>query len=197
VLVGEAIAGRRDEVFLVDKVLPHHATRTGTVRACQASLARLAVDHIDLYLLHWRGRVPLAETVAGFADLQAAGLIRYWGVSNLDVDDLIELTDVPGGDQAQTDQILYNLVRRGPEYALLPWLSAHGIPVMAYSPIEQGRLLGHPVLIEVAQRHSATPCPDRTGMGTGARRRQRHPAQRNTRPRPGQRRGAGDQSWPR
>jgi len=157
VLVGEAIAGRRDEVFLVDKVLPHHATRTGTVRACQASLARLAVDHIDLYLLHWRGRVPLAETVAGFADLQAAGLIRYWGVSNLDVDDLIELTDVPGGDQAQTDQILYNLVRRGPEYALLPWLSAHGIPAMAYSPIEQGRLLGHPVLIEVAQRHSATP----------------------------------------
>ena len=156
VLVGEAIAGRRDEVFLVDKVLPHHA-RTGTVRACQASLARLAVDHIDLYLLHWRGRIPLAETVAGFADLQAAGLIRYWGVSNLDVDDLIELTDVPGGDQAQTDQILYNLVRRGPEYALLPWLSAHGIPAMAYSPIEQGRLLGHPMLIEVAQRHSATP----------------------------------------
>jgi diketogulonate reductase-like aldo/keto reductase len=156
VLVGEAIAGRRDEVFLVDKVLPHHA-RTGTVRACQASLARLGVEHIDLYLLHWRGRIPLAETVAGFADLQAAGLIRYWGVSNLDVDDLIELTDVPGGDQAQTDQILYNLIRRGPEYALLPWLSAHGIPAMAYSPIEQGRLLGHPVLIEVAQRHSATP----------------------------------------
>jgi diketogulonate reductase-like aldo/keto reductase len=157
VLVGEAIAGCRDEVFLVDKVLPHHATRTGTVRACQASLARLAVDHIDLYLLHWRGQVPLAETVAGFADLQAAGLIRYWGVSNFDVDDLIELSAVPGGDQAQTDQILYNLVRRGPEYALLPWLSAHGIAAMAYSPIEQGRLLHHPGLIEVAQRHSATP----------------------------------------
>jgi diketogulonate reductase-like aldo/keto reductase len=156
VLVGEAIAGRRDEVFLVDKVLPHHATRTGTVRACQASLTRLAVDHIDLYLLHWRGRVPLAETVAGFADLQAAGLIRYWGVSNLDVDDLIELTDEPGGKQVQTDQILYNLSRRVPEYALLPWLSAHGIPAMAYSPIDQGRLLRHPLLIEVAQRHSAT-----------------------------------------
>lgn len=157
VLVGEAIAGHRDEVFLVDKVLPSHATRAGTVRACEASLARLGTDRIDLYLLHWRGGVPLAETVAGFVDLMERGLIRYWGVSNLDADDLSELLGVPGGDQMQTDQILYNLVRRGPEYDLLPWLSGRRIPIMAYSPIEQGRLLGHPALGEVARRHGATP----------------------------------------
>lgn len=157
VLVGEAIAGRRDEVFLVDKVLPRHATRAGTVRACEASLARLGTDRIDLYLLHWRGGVPLAETVAGFADLVERGLIRYWGVSNLDADDMAEMAGVPGGDQVQTDQILYNLVRRGPEHDLLPWLSGRRIPVMAYSPIEQGRLLGQPALGEVARRHGATP----------------------------------------
>ena len=157
VLVGEAIAGRRDEVFLVDKVLPTHATRAGTVRACEASLARLGTDRIDLYLLHWRGGVPLAETVAGFADLRERGLIRYWGVSNLDADDMVEMVGVPGGDQVQTDQILYNLTRRGPEYDLLPWLSERKIPTMAYSPIEQGRLLGHPALDEVARRHNATP----------------------------------------
>jgi len=157
VLVGEAIAGRRDEVFLVDKVLPHHATRAGTVRACEASLARLDTDRIDLYLLHWRGNIQLAETVAGFTDLLAAGLIRYWGVSNLDLDDTIELMSVPGGDQVQTDQILYNLARRGPEYSLIPWLAQRGIPIMAYSPIEQGRLLTQPALYEIARRHGATP----------------------------------------
>jgi diketogulonate reductase-like aldo/keto reductase len=157
VLVGEAIAGRRDEVFLVDKVLPHHATRTGTVRACEASLARLGTDRIDLYLLHWRGRIPFVETLAGFADLMAAGLIRYWGVSNLDLDDMLELTSLPGGDRCQTNQILYNLTRRGPEYDLIPWLFQQGTPIMAYSPIEQGRLLAHPVLYEVARRHNATP----------------------------------------
>jgi diketogulonate reductase-like aldo/keto reductase len=157
VLLGEAIAGRRDEVFLVDKVLPGHATRAGTVRACEASLARLGTDRVDLYLLHWRGNVPLAETVAGFADLMARGLIRYWGVSNLDADDMVELAGVPGGDKVQTDQILYNLTRRGPEYDLLPWLSDRRIPIMAYSPIEQGRLLGHPALDEVARLHDATP----------------------------------------
>nr|WP_211177129.1 aldo/keto reductase [Pseudonocardia acidicola] len=156
-LVGVAIAGRRDEVFLVDKVMPHHATRVGTVRACEASLARLGTDRIDLYLLHWRGRIPLIETLAGFADLMAAGLIRYWGVSNLDLDDMVELMGLPGGDRCQTDQILYNLTRRGPEYDLIPWLFRQNIPIMAYSPIEQGRLLGHPVLYEVARRHDATP----------------------------------------
>jgi diketogulonate reductase-like aldo/keto reductase len=102
-LVGEAIAGRRDDVFLVDKVLPHHATREGTVRACQASLDRLGVDHIDLYLLHWRGRIPLVETIAGFAELEQRGMIRHWGVSNLDTDDMTELSAVPGGDEVQTN----------------------------------------------------------------------------------------------
>jgi diketogulonate reductase-like aldo/keto reductase len=156
-LVGEAIAGRRSEVFLVDKVLPHHATRGGTLRACEASLGRLGVDYIDLYLLHWRGRIPFVETIEGFAELKLHGMIRYWGVSNLDIDDMIELSGVPGGDEVQTNQILYNLTRRGPEYALLPWLAQHGIPTMAYSPIEQGRLLEHPALQPIAQRHDATP----------------------------------------
>jgi diketogulonate reductase-like aldo/keto reductase len=157
VLVGEAIAGRRSEVFLVDKVLPHHATRQGTVRACEASLGRLGVDYIDLYLLHWRGRIPLVEPLEGFADLKRDGLIRHWGVSNFDIDDMIELSGIPGGDEVSTNQILYNLTRRGPEYALLPWLAQHGIPAMAYSPIEQGRLLDHPTLRPIAQRHNATP----------------------------------------
>jgi diketogulonate reductase-like aldo/keto reductase len=156
-LVGEAIAGRRSEVFLVDKVLPHHATREGTLRACEASLARLGLDQIDLYLLHWRGRIPLIETIEGFADLKQRGMIRYWGVSNFDADDMIDLSGVPGGDEVQTNQILYNLTRRGPEYALLPWLARHGIPTMAYSPIEQGRLLEYPVLQRIARRHDATP----------------------------------------
>lgn len=157
ILVGEAIAGRRSEVFIVDKVLPHHATREGTLRACVASLDRLGVDHIDLYLLHWRGAIPLAETVRGFADLKQRGLIHHWGVSNFDIDDMIELSRVAGGDGVQVNQILYNLTRRGPEYALLPWLAQQGIPAMAYSPIEQGRLLQHPALRPIAQRHDATP----------------------------------------
>ncbi|HTZ15753.1 MAG TPA: aldo/keto reductase [Mycobacterium sp.] len=157
VLVGEAIAGRRKEVFLVDKVLPHHATRAGTVRACEASLGRLGVDYLDLYLLHWRGSIPLVETIQGFAELKREGKIRHWGVSNLDLDDMVELTAVPGGDEVQTNQILYNLTRRDPEYALLPWLAQHGIPTMAYSPIEQGRLIESPTLQPIAQRHNATP----------------------------------------
>jgi len=156
-LVGEAIAGRRSEVFLVDKVLPHHADRVGTVRACQASLGRLGVDYIDLYLMHWRGDIPLVETIEGFAQLKRDGMIRHWGVSNFDTDDMIELSGVPGGDEVQANQILYNLTRRGPEYALLPWLAQHGIPTMAYSPIEQGRLLDHPALQSIARRHNATP----------------------------------------
>jgi diketogulonate reductase-like aldo/keto reductase len=156
-LVGEAIAGRRGEVFLVDKVLPHHANRVGTVRACEASLVRLGVDHIDLYLLHWRGRIPLVETIEGFAELKQRGMIRHWGVSNFDIDDMIELSSVPGGDEVQANQILYNLTRRGPEYALLPWLAQHRIAPMAYSPIEQGRLLEHPALEPIALQHNATP----------------------------------------
>lgn len=154
-LVGEAIAGHRDEVFLVSKVLPHNATAAGTVRACEASLRRLGTDHLDLYLLHWRGHVPFEQTLTGFAALVESGKIRHWGVSNLDLADMRELTALSGF--CQTDQILYNLTRRGPEHDLLPWLGSRSIPVMAYSPVEQGRLLRHPALASVAQRHSATP----------------------------------------
>ncbi|MDG9674708.1 aldo/keto reductase [Micromonospora sp. DH14] len=155
-LVGEAIVGRRGDVFLVDKVLPSHASRQGTVQACRRSLQRLGVDHIDLYLLHWRGMHPLAETIEAFAELIDAGDIGQWGVSNFDLSDMTELFEA-GGNHCATNQILYNLTRRGPEYDLLPWLREHRIPVMAYSPIEQGRLLGHDQVAEVAARHGATP----------------------------------------
>jgi diketogulonate reductase-like aldo/keto reductase len=156
-LVGEAIAGRRDEVFLVSKVLPHHATARGTVAACEGSLRRLGTDRIDLYLLHWRGQVPLADTIEAFGRLQQAGLIRYWGVSNFDTPDMKELTALPGGPAVATDQVLYNLSRRGPELNLFPLLRELRVPIMAYSPIEQGRILGHPVLREIAELHHATP----------------------------------------
>jgi len=156
-LAGEAIAGRRDEVFLVSKVLPQHATARGTVAACESSLRRLGTDRIDLYLLHWRGRVPLADTIEAFGGLQQAGLIRYWGVSNFDVPDMKELTARPGGPEVATDQVLYNLSRRGPELSLFPVLRKLRVPIMAYSPIEQGRILGHPVLREIAELHHATP----------------------------------------
>lgn len=155
-LVGEAITGRRADVFLVDKVLPSNASRTGTVQACRRSLRRLGVDHIDLYLLHWRGAHPLAETIEAFAELVDAGDIGQWGVSNFDLSDMRELLEA-GGTACTTNQILYNLTRRGPEYDLLPWLRERRIPVMAYSPIEQGRLLGHPRVAEIAARHGATP----------------------------------------
>lgn len=155
-LVGEAIAGRRDSVYLVGKVLPSHATRRGTVEACQASLRRLGTDHLDMYLLHWRGRVPLAETVAGFEDLVQAGLIRGWGVSNFDVRDLDEMASVPGGERVQTDQVLYNLNRRGLEYDLLPRCRQAGMPLMAYSPVDHGRLLENPAVRDMASAKGAT-----------------------------------------
>ena len=153
-VVGEAIGGRRDEVFLVSKVYPHNASAAGTVAACERSLRRLGTDRIDLYLLHWRGAHPLAETVAAFERLQRAGKIRHWGVSNLDADDMDELTAVPGGAACATDQVLYNPSRRGLEWDLLPWCRERGIPVMAYSPIEQGRLLGG-VLGAIAGKHGS------------------------------------------
>ena len=155
-LVGEAVAGRRDEVFLVSKVLPHHATEAGTVAACEASLRRLGTDRLDLYLLHWRGRVPLRETLRGFERLRKAGRIRHWGVSNFGVAGLAELVRLAGGRNVATDQVLYNLLHREIEYDLLPWCLEAGLPVMAYSPIEQGRLLTHPTLRAVAERHGAT-----------------------------------------
>jgi diketogulonate reductase-like aldo/keto reductase len=156
VLVGEAIAGQRDNVFLVSKVLPVHATYDKTILACRQSLKRLGTDRLDLYLLHWRAPVPLAETVLAFEELIRLELIRFWGVSNFDIHDMEELLSVPGGDAVQTDQVLYNLMRRGIEFDLLPELQDRGIPVMAYSPIEQGRLLPHPVLNAIADRHDAT-----------------------------------------
>jgi diketogulonate reductase-like aldo/keto reductase len=158
-LIGEAIAGMRDEVFLVSKVYPHNASRRGAVAACERSLKRLRTDRLDLYLLHWRGSVPLAETVAAFQSLQAAGKIRHWGVSNLDLADMQALWSLPGGRDAQTDQLLYNLTRRGIEFDLLPWLRERDVPVpvMAYSPIEQARLLRDAKLADFAQRHGMTP----------------------------------------
>jgi diketogulonate reductase-like aldo/keto reductase len=156
-LVAEAIRGRRDEVFLVSKVLPSHAARRATLAACEGSLRRLRTDRLDLYLLHWRGHVPLEETLAAFQELVTAGKIRYWGVSNFDVADMVELTDLPGGGAVATNQVLYNLARRGIEEDLLPWCQARHLPVMAYTPIQQGRLLGHSVLRAVAARHRATP----------------------------------------
>lgn len=153
-VVAEAVRGRRDEVFIVSKVLPINATTTGTVRACEASLKRLGTDRIDLYLLHWRREVPLAETVAGFEQLLAAGKIRAWGVSNFNVRDV---EDLPAGSIPASNQILYNLTRRGPEADLLPYCAAAGISVMAYSPIEKGRLLQHPAIVQVARVRGCTP----------------------------------------
>jgi diketogulonate reductase-like aldo/keto reductase len=156
-LVGEAIAGRRDEVFLVTKVFPHHAAPADMAAACERSLHRLATDRIDLYLLHWRGGVPLARTVEGFEALRTAGKIRHFGVSNLDLADMEALWSVPGGRDAQTNQLLYNLSRRGIEWDLVPWLRERQIPVMAYSPIEQARLARDPKLVKFGRRHGMTP----------------------------------------
>jgi len=156
-VVGKAIAGRRDAAFLVSKVLPHNATRKGTVAACERSLRRLGTDRLDLYLLHWRGEVPLAETLEGFASLQRSGKIRHYGVSNFDLADMQELWQLAGGDATRTDQVLYNPTRRGIEWDLLPWLRRHHVPVMAYSPIEQGRLLGKRALAAIAKRRGRSP----------------------------------------
>ncbi|HWO37901.1 MAG TPA: aldo/keto reductase [Candidatus Acidoferrum sp.] len=155
-LVGEAIEGRRNDVFLVSKVLPDHATVRGTMTACERSQRRLRTDHLDLYLLHWRGSIPLEETVSAFEALVEAGKIRYWGVSNFDISDMEELVALDGGEDVTTNQVLYNLSRRGPEYDLFPWCRQRHIPIMAYSPIEQGRILNNSELEAVAIRHSAT-----------------------------------------
>ena len=156
-LVAEAIEGRRDQVFLVSKVSPHNASRKGAVAACERSLARLRTDRIDLYLLHWRGNVPLAETIEAFVALQKAGKIHHFGVSNLDLADMQELWSVPGGPAVATNQLLYNLSRRGIEWDLLPGLRERRIPVMAYSPIEQAQLTSNPKLVDFARRHGMTP----------------------------------------
>ncbi|KQM33839.1 aldo/keto reductase [Rhizobium sp. Leaf68] len=156
-IVGKAIADLRDEVFLVSKVYPFNASATGTIEACERSLKRLGVDHLDLYLLHWRGSHPLEETVAAFEKLKRSGKIRDWGVSNFDTDDMEELFEVDDGRNCAVNQVLYNLSRRGVEYDLLPWCQKKGVPLMAYSPIEQGRILNNHELIRIAKAYQATP----------------------------------------
>jgi diketogulonate reductase-like aldo/keto reductase len=155
-LVAEAIAGRRDEAFLVSKVYPHHASRSGVVQACERSLKRLRTDRLDLYLLHWRGSVPLEDTVAGFEELRRSGKIRHWGVSNFDTSDMEELARVTNGANCATNQVLYNVTRRGPEFDLIPWMAAHRMPLMAYSPIEQGRLPQSGALKAIGDKHRAS-----------------------------------------
>jgi len=162
-IVGEAIDGAlragmaRSELFVVSKVLPQNASERDLIAACEASLRRLRLDCIDLYLLHWRGGVPLAETVRGFEQLQRRGRIRLWGVSNFDMADLRELTAVPGGKACATNQVYYSLSQRGVEYDLMPWQRLHQMPLMAYSPFDQGELVDHPALRPLAERHRATP----------------------------------------
>ena len=156
-LINRAIQGRRDKVFLVSKVYPHNASRRGAITACERSLRRLGVDRIDLYLLHWRGSIPLDETLGAFAELQRAGKIAAFGVSNFDTSDMDEAWSLPHGRGIQTNQILYNLTRRSIEHDLLPWLQINGVPVMAYSPVEQGRLLRNPKLSAIAAARGATP----------------------------------------
>jgi diketogulonate reductase-like aldo/keto reductase len=155
-LIGEALSGERDKLFLVSKVYPHNASRNGVIQACERSLRCLNADHLDLYLLHWRGGVPLEETIAGFEELRRAGKIRHWGVSNFDAEDMEELFGLPDGKNCATNQVLYNVTRRGPEFDLIPWMSEHRMPLMAYSPIEQGRLPSSGVLEKIARRHEAS-----------------------------------------
>jgi len=155
-VVAEAVKGRRREVFIVTKVYPHNASRAGIQAACERSLKRLKTDRIDLYLLHWRSGIPLTDTLAGFEDLKAAGKIRHFGVSNFDLADMKELQALPGGKDAVTNQVLYNLKHRGIEFDLLPWGAAQGLPIMAYSPLEIGPLQRASALRRVAERHGVS-----------------------------------------
>ncbi len=155
-VVAEAAKGQRDQLFIVSKVLPYNASQKGVVEACERSLRRLKTDRIDLYLLHWRGSVPLAETLAGFVRLQRDGKIRHHGVSNFDLDDMQEWVGLAGGEDVAANQILYNLSSRGPEWELIPWCRERRIAIMAYTPLGQGRMLQHKALAEIAGRHGAT-----------------------------------------
>lgn len=157
-LVGEALGTRRDEAYLVSKVYPHNASARGVPAACERSLKRLKTDALDLYLLHWRGSIPLAETLDAFVALKKAGKIRAYGVSNFDVDDMEEALALPGGDQIVTNQVLYNLANRGIEFDLIPWCRKRGISIMAYTPFDDpSELFRSPALKAVAARHNATP----------------------------------------
>ncbi|PZO81326.1 MAG: oxidoreductase [Mesorhizobium amorphae] len=161
-LVAEALAGRRDEVFLVSKVLPSNASRRGTVEACERSLKRLATDRLDCFLLHWRGRFPLEDTIAGFEELKSAGKILSWGVSNFDAEDLDEALAVAGPGRIACNQVLYHLGERAAEHAVMPWCAKNGVGFVAYSPFGQGDFpephsAGGRVLAEIARAHDATP----------------------------------------
>ncbi|OXS76762.1 aldo/keto reductase [Domibacillus enclensis] len=161
-VVGEAIKGIRDDVFLVSKVYPHNAGKDRLFSSCEQSLKRLGTDHLDLYLLHWRGRVPMAETIEGMEQLKKEGKIARWGVSNFDTDDMKELLNTPGGGNCATNQVLYHLGSRGIEYDLLPWHQQNNVPIMAYSPLAQGgslrkELLHDPVVRKIADAHQAEP----------------------------------------
>ncbi|WP_026695197.1 aldo/keto reductase [Peribacillus kribbensis] len=161
-LAGEAIKGRRDRVFLVSKVYPHHAGQDMISKACEDSLQRLGTDHLDLYLLHWRGRIPLAETIEGMEKLRREGKIVRWGVSNFDTADMEELLNTPDGANCAVNQVLYHLGSRGIDFDLLPWQREHNMPIMAYSPLAQGgslrnRLLNDPVILDLAGKYRVTP----------------------------------------
>lgn len=155
-VISQVITNRRASVFLVSKVYPHNASKQGAIAACERSLKRLKTDYLDVYLLHWRGSIPLAETLEAFQTLQQAGKIRSYGVSNFDVDDMEEASQLKGGNEIVTNQVLYNLKRRGIEWNLLPWCRERKIPIMAYSPIEQGRLLNNRTLNAIAQERQVT-----------------------------------------
>src|SRR5882724_7186877 len=157
-VVADAIEGQRDRVFVVTKVYPHNASRTKLPKACERSLKRLRIDAIDLYLLHWRGSVPLAETVEAFEKLRVAGKIRHWGVSNFDVEDMKELLAIENGSICAANQVLYHVGERAIESDLLPWSQKNKMPIMAYSPVDHGRgLLENPTLKKIAKRHDAAP----------------------------------------
>jgi diketogulonate reductase-like aldo/keto reductase len=156
-MIARAIEGVRDDLFIVSKVYPHNASRAGVVAACERSLKRLGTDRIDLYLLHWRGSIPFAETLAGFQQLHRDGKIRYHGVSNFDRSDMAEWAALSGGETVAADQVLYNLNRRGPEWDLLPWCREHGVAIMAYTPLGQGSMLANRGLVDIARKRGATP----------------------------------------
>ena len=156
-VVAQAVHGRRDGVFIVSKVYPHNASRDGAIAACERSLKRLATDRIDLYLLHWRGSVPLAETVEAFERLKADGKIRHWGVSNLAANDMAELARLASGKACAANQVLYHLAERGIEHDLLPLCARQGVAVMAYSPLAQGAILTNAALAKIATKHGVTP----------------------------------------
>ena len=156
-VIAHAAEGVRDRLFIVSKVYPHNGSRAGVVAACERSLKRLATDRIDLYLLHWRGSIPLAETLEGFQRLERDGKIRHHGVSNFDRGDMEEWVALRGGETITADQVFYNLSRRGPEWDLVPWCREHGVAVMAYTPLGQGSMLGNRGLAEIARRRGKTP----------------------------------------